>query len=133
MRFRHCERNALWALIVIALSLPSCQNAIVFTTSTQTGIELNAGEGGRETVKVGYDRFEGVIMPLRKKNGQIIDEAYPIYSRYEFKTGPLLLSAVTTTHVSHVFATGEAALQTNAHRTVDRVFRMKGESASKEP
>jgi hypothetical protein len=92
------------------------------------GIELNALEGGEQSIKVGYQRAEGVIMPVRKKGDQLMDEAYPVISIYDMDTGPLLLRTLSTTRVKQVFATGRAAVKPNSADAALRAFEsLEGE------
>ena len=53
------------ASLAAVLLLSGCaRDAVLFATSSTLGIELNAADNAQQTVKVGYQRIEGVIMPV---------------------------------------------------------------------
>jgi len=107
-----------------------CSNSILFTTSSMVGIELNALEGNSQSIKLGYQRVEGVLMPVNKDgsdNGDIRDNAYSVLSVMDMDTGTLLLGNLQTTTIRQVFATGNAAA--NAYGTVAKSFAaLQGEA-----
>lgn len=110
-------------LTCVLLTTWGCSNALVFSTSTLTAIDLNAVENGQQTVTVGYKRFEGVVMPVRKeKDGPARREAFSVLAASSYDTGGLQLSSLTGTKVKTVFATGEAAAQANAPKAVASLF-----------
>jgi hypothetical protein len=124
---------ALTAAVLACGLLSACKNSVLFTTSTMLGVELNALEGGEQSVKVGYQRAEGVMMPVRKKDGKIMEEAYPVISLYDMDTGSLLLRALTTTRVKQVFATGRAAVKPTAAGAALKAFQaLEGELLPKD-
>lgn len=99
-----------------------CTNALVFTTSTVTAIDINAVENGQQTLTVGYKRFEGVVMPVREDKDTCVTcdhrpvrkRAYSVISALRYDTGGLLPenlggNDVNGTHIKSVFATGNAA------------------------
>ena len=88
------------ALLLLGIAFCGCQRNLYFGTGTQFGLELNALEGGCQTVKLGFQRVEGVVMPLRRTAeddanapGQI-KEAYPVLSIYDMDTGSLGFGAL---------------------------------------
>jgi hypothetical protein len=128
MRARSHQLLRLAAVACSFLAPSGCSNTLLFTTGTQLGIEVNAAEGGQQTAKVGYQRFEGTVMPIRKRDGTIAEEVYPVLAVYSLETGTLLLGGLTTTKIRQVFATGKAAVQPRAAEAVERAFRsLEGE------
>ncbi len=112
-----------WCLTCALVSTAGCSNALIFATSTLTAIDLNAVENGQQTVTVGYKRFEGVVMPVRKdKDGPARQHAFSVLAASSYDTGGLQLTNLTGTKVKTVFATGEAAAQTNAPKAVASLF-----------
>lgn len=98
------------ALAFASLCLSGCaKDAVIFSTSTRLGIELNTTEGGQQGVRIGYKRSEGVTMPQRKEDGTLRDEAYPVFAAFRFDTGSVLLAGLGTTEIDQRFATGDAA------------------------
>ena len=108
----HLSRTATVLMFVpTMLGTTGCiSNAVVFSTSTRLGIEISAAEGGQQHALIGYKRFEGVTMPMREDQGELISEAYSIYAFYKLETGSLLLPDLKPIQVDQRFAMGEAAL-----------------------
>lgn len=120
----------LCGLMPMLLLVGCAGPAVVFTTATQVGVEVNAADGGRQGARAGYDRFEGVIMPMAaprtdKEPGPVLKQAYPVYSEYEFESGSLAPTTAALEGgivVRQVFATGKAALTADVRRAVSREF-----------
>lgn len=93
----------------VLLGMGCVSDSVVFSTATMYGIELNAVEQGGQTIKVGFHRVEGVVMPMVDDDGNLLDEAYPVAAAYKSNTGALLLAALTNNYVRQSFATGAAA------------------------
>lgn len=103
-------------LLALFLVLSPCgggcvSDAILFTTATQVGIEVNGLDNGKQTARIGYERAEFVSMPVRKKDGSLRSEAYSVVSAFHFDSGTILLSASgpQPTKIVQIFATGAAA------------------------
>lgn len=114
-----------------ALLLGGCaSNAVVLSTATRTGVEINTTEAAQQGAHVGIERFEGVIMPIvaTNKNGETIylNEAYPIYSKYYFHSGGLLAKLASKDDrgliLKQAFATGRAATNKSVRTQVDEDF-----------
>lgn len=95
-----------------ALAMLSACNTVVFTTASTVGIEVNALESASQTVKVGYHRFEGVVMPHDPEDGAT-NKTYSVRSIFEMRVGPFLVPAFGDQKrgvaIEQVFATGSAA------------------------
>ena len=100
-----------------ALLAGCASNTVVMTTATRVGLDINASEPGLQGAHFGYDRFEGVIMPIgtTDKQGQTIylGDAYPIYSKHYVHVGSFLLDFIGNedagVKVVQTLATGKAA------------------------
>ena len=109
------QRRSINAGFAISLALSAAfflgcaKDAVVFSTSTRLGIELNTTEAGQQGVRIGYKRSEGVTMPQRKEDGTVREEAYPVFAAFRFDTGSVLLAGLGATKIDQRFATGEAA------------------------
>jgi hypothetical protein len=136
-------RSTKAAFGTVAALLPflisGCGNALVFSTSTLYGIELNALEGGQQTAKVAVQRLEGVSMPTCRYEGpkdwfttrscdpkEMRKEAYSTLAIMDSKTGPLLLPDLKTGYVNQVFVTGQAASESVAPRSAASTMRALG-------
>jgi hypothetical protein len=115
------------SLLAVLLVLPlatACQNSILFTTSNLTGLELNTVEGGQQTAKLGYQRFEGVVMPMRTRelaDGTVIyEEAYSVLAATSMQSKGFLTSTLSNVRITQVFATGRAAVQENAGKVLQK-------------
>ncbi len=118
-------RRPLLVLVVAATAAASmgCARAVVFATGTRVGIELNAVENGQQTVMVGYKRSEGVFMPVREEDDEAPRKtAFSTLSASNFETGTLLLAGLGSTKVKSVFATGAAASEYNAPKSVSKAL-----------
>lgn len=113
--------RAIFLFLVILLS--GCvKDGVFFVSSTQLGIEVNTVEDGQQTARIGYSRSEATIMPVRDGcYGELLPEAYPLLSVFEMDSGPLLVSAFTTTTVRQIFVTGKASLEADAPLAVARM------------
>ena len=113
--------RAIFLFLVILLS--GCvKDGVFFVSSTQLGIEVNTVEDGQQTARIGYSRSEATIMPVRDGcYGELLPEAYPLLSVFEMDSGPLLVSAFTTTAVRQIFVTGKASLEADAPLAVARM------------
>lgn len=121
-----------WLVLPLAaILIDGCaSNAVVLSTATRTGVEINATEAGQQGAHIGFDRFEGVIMPIVSTNeaGQTIylKQAYPIYSKYYFHSGGLVPTLFGGDDAGLVikqsFATGIAATQQKVRERVDADF-----------
>lgn len=122
--------------VLLLLFLSGCGNALVFSTSTLFGIELNALEGGQQTAKVAIQRMEGVSMPACKYEStadwfttrscnpaKMRREAYSTLAIMDSETGVLLLPGLTNSYVKQVFATGRAASDTLAPEAAASTMR----------
>jgi hypothetical protein len=124
------SRKTLLLALLVALSSNGCANAIVFATSYQLGIEVNAVENGQQTARVAVSKTEGVTMPVCKDPERwpledcddLRKQAYSTISMSDLQTGTLLLGALTTTRVRQVFATGDAAKEASAPKAVSETF-----------
>lgn len=125
------SRSILMLHLAVVAMLPmwgvGCTNAILFSSSTLSGVEFNAAEGGEQAARIGYRRIEGVIMPVAKenkgtKNPELMDEAFSVLSISKFESGSLFTKAFTTGRVTQVFATGRAAVNPGAPRAVAKTF-----------
>ena len=124
------QKIALSGLAALALLCAiGCANTVVVSTSTMIGVEINAADAGEQTAKVGYQRAEGVVMPIRKSKANvrcgessIIPNAYPVISVFELKTGSLLLAGLGPLRLNSVFATGRAAVADNEPSSVVNSF-----------
>jgi hypothetical protein len=122
---------AAGAMLLLLVFVTGCaNNAVVFTTMTRTGVEINAAEGGQQSAHVGFDRFEGVLMPLVFTNSQgqaeTLKQAYPVYAEYEFASGGLTPASATNGGaliLRQVFATGKAATKGNTQKNVEKDFK----------
>ncbi len=112
-------RVALAALLACAVG--GCSQAIVFGTSSSLGIDIGV-EGGQENAKIAYDRTEAVSMPVRRKDGTLVDEAFPVLAISAMDTGKLTLTGLTAAKVKQVFAAGNAATDDNAWESVVTSF-----------
>jgi hypothetical protein len=96
-------------------------NAVVFKTATRFAVEIQTTEE-QPGVKVGYQRFEGVTMPLRtptrdeagnpiEGGGELLPEAYPVLAGFMQSSSGFWPSPERPlgTTIKQVFATGEAA------------------------
>ena len=116
--------------VTLALAMVGCTNAILFASSYQAGIEINAFENGRQTAKVAVTKSEGVTMPVCRDTARrwfdnchdVREEAYSTLSLAEFQTGTLLLGGLTTARVRQVFATGKAAQEESAPGEMTETF-----------
>jgi hypothetical protein len=114
-----------------AVVLSGCMtNAVVFKTATRFAIEIQTTEE-QPGVKVGYQRFEGVTMPLRtprtdangrtiEGGGELLPEAYPVLAGFmQSSSGfwPSPTRPIGTT-IKQVFATGDAAALDDAPAAV---------------
>jgi hypothetical protein len=115
----------------MALLMAGCaSNAVVLSTATRNGVEINTTEAGQQGAHVGFERFEGVIMPIvgTNQNGKTIylNEAYPIYSKYYFHSGGLLAKLASKDDrgliLKQAFATGRAATNESVRTQVDKDF-----------
>lgn len=92
-------------------TLSAC-NTVVFTTASTVGLEVNALESASQSVKVGYHRFEGVVMPHNPEDGAA-DKTYSVRSMFEMRIGRFLFPAPGPERrgvtIEQVFATGKAA------------------------
>jgi hypothetical protein len=110
-------------LAVLVVYGSGCSNAIVFSTATITAIDISAAEAGQQHVVVGYKRTEGVVMPVREnKDGAVRDEAFSTLSAMHYETGGFFTPNRDGTRIRSVFATGEAAKQQNAPKSVMKAF-----------
>lgn len=129
--FQSLPRLALCLAAVAGLLAGGCANrAVIFATTTRTAVEISAAEGGQQGVHVGFDRFEGVMMPLVHTNhgGQTVTlaQAYPVYAEYEYATGGLTPASATNGSalvLRQVFATGRAATNVAVQRQVSADFQ----------
>lgn len=112
----------IWiAASLLGLLAAGCADTIVFVTSTTTGIEVSAVEGGKQTAKVGYERAEGVIMPMRTDNG-VRKEAYSVVAAYDMRVTGLALANLGSVRIAQVFATGKAAEKPLSVKQVEKTF-----------
>lgn len=114
-----------------ALALAGCStNTVVFTTATRLGVEINSTEPGQQGAHVGYERFEGAIMPMvatdKEQAESRLDEAYPIYSRHYFHIGSLkpkfLGGEGRGIVVIQAFATGAQSTTQTVRTSIDNQF-----------
>ena len=74
-------------LAALALTSTGCfTNAIAFSTSTQTAVEIATTEG-EPGVRFGYRRIEGVSMPTKLEDGRNVEKAYSVLSFFSQDTG----------------------------------------------
>jgi hypothetical protein len=107
-------------VIIAALLSSGCTKAIIFATSTRTGIEINAGEGGRAHAKIGFERIEALLAPMTERDGKLRGEAPSALALYDLRQGESGVAVagadapVNTrfglVRLRQVFATGRAAL-----------------------
>lgn len=107
-------------LFCLTTMLSACTNAVLFTTASIIGIEMNTAENGQQSLKFGYHRFEGVVMPHTLPDGGVPGEAYAVRSIFQMDTGPFLLPALQAdvqrgVTITQVFATGAAATAGNGN------------------
>ncbi|HTI69325.1 MAG TPA: hypothetical protein VMF06_05140 [Candidatus Limnocylindria bacterium] len=111
------ETQGIWAAGLL-LTAGCANDAVVFTTATRTGLDINAADAGQQGVHFGHERFEGVIMPAvhQVSSNEVVylKQAYPVYAEYEFRSGSLRLADGTSSTnegliLHQVFATGRAA------------------------
>jgi hypothetical protein len=120
----------VFALFVALAPTVACTNAILFASSYQAGIEINALENGRQTARVAVSKTEGVTMPVCRDEARrwfarcndVREKAYSTLSLAELKTGTLLLGGLTTTRVRQIFATGKAAQDVSAPALMAQTF-----------
>ena len=110
-------------------------NSVAFVTTTTTGVEINAVEGGQQSAKVGFERFEGVVMPMVTKNNEketvYLTDAYPIYAEYEFHSGGLTTTGENAgLIIRQVFAIGRAAAEEDVRNKAHSDFQSLGEQGS---
>ena len=116
-----------------ALLAAGCKgpDAVIIVTTTGVNVEASALEGAQSTAHVGFNRFEGVIMPGRNGDGSARNQAYPVISKMDFSTGPLLVNSLLnpTTgkaapglRINQVLATGKAATKTNSAQSLNSDF-----------
>jgi hypothetical protein len=119
------SRYAVISLLLLPMVTAwGCANTVLFSTWTTTGIEINGAEG-TQSAKLGYERFEGVVMPDRTRH--VVDDgdgvdAYPVASRYRLKSGSVSLASLGSVKIYHVFASGEAAVQEGVQRSLENDF-----------
>jgi hypothetical protein len=118
--------TAIFAAVGSVL-LAGCARTLLFTTTSVLGVDMNVGEGGQETVKVGINRFDGVSMPAciddqpwysTKACLRVMPKAYATLSVYDVNVGWQRVPGLASTDVTQVFATGHAALDENAMESV---------------
>lgn len=122
------------------LLLTACKapNSVVFVTTTGINVEASTAAGTESTAHVGFNRFEGVIMPGRYSNGTPRTNAYPVISRMDFTSGSVFLPAMSLTNVGggaplrihQVFATGRAATPSSVKATSQDFNKLTGKVAS---
>jgi len=125
----YVAKPALAAMTAAILS-GCASNTVVMTTATRIGLDINASEPGLQGAHFGYDRFEGVIMPIVSTNKQgetiYLGDAYPIYSRHYVHVGSLILDFTTNTNagvkVVQSLATGKAAKMPAVRTAVSNQF-----------
>ena len=132
------QRSAkVFAAALASLALAGCaNNAVVFSTATRTGVEINAAEGGQQGAHVGFERFEGVMMPAvyTNKTGDEVPlkQAYPVYAEYEFQSGGLTAAGTTNSDggliIRQAFATGKAATNSGVQQKIRDDFKALGGS-----
>lgn len=118
------------AAMTAAILSGCASNTVVMTTATRIGLDINASEPGLQGAHFGYDRFEGVIMPIvsTDKAGQTtyLGDAYPIYSRHHVHVGSFLLDLIGNedagVRVVQSLATGEAAKSPAVRKNVSNQF-----------
>lgn len=118
------------ALLLLFLATGCANNAVLFTTMTRTGVEISAVDGGKQSAHVGFERFEGVVMPTVYTNtsGETVTlkQAYPVYAEYEYATGGLTPASATNDSaliLRQVFATGRAATNQSVQRKAQQDFK----------
>ena len=109
-------------IICLTTMLSACTNAVLFTTASIIGIEMNTAENGQQSLKFGYHRFEGVVMPHTLKGGGVRDQAYDVRSIFEMDTGPFLQSWGSIVHTPHGLMASESA---SAFAAFSRSFTTK--------
>ena len=129
--------NKHWGLLflgIASLTGVGCNSsAVLFSTGTQFGIELETVGTNTQSVKVGYQRHEGVTMPTRVgRKGPLISEAYPVLSIFDYSSGSLLLGNLNGVKVKQVFATGKAAVVPNAVDSVGESMEQLNKEEKKE-
>lgn len=110
-------------LLVLLLCFTACTKSLIFATGTMVGIDVKTVEGGQQTANVGYERIEGAVMPVRKSDGELRQEAYSTLSIFDMDTGSLFTGAFTTTQIRQVFATGKAAQDASAVKAVVSAYQ----------
>lgn len=116
----------LGTVLLELLAACSSPRAVWFTTATQTGLEANAAEAGQQTVHIGYQRLDGVIMPHRDSKGAPLKRAYPVLSFYDFSTGNLTLTNASgggPLTLRQVFATGPSAANKDVQKLAEKDFK----------
>ena len=107
----------LLGMVGVVVMTCGCRSTVTFAASTMIGVEINGVETGEQSAKVGYQRVEGVTMPLRfdeeagslDNSGEVMPDAYPVISAFKMKTGSLFSSSMGDMEIHQVFASGEAA------------------------
>lgn len=122
------------AVLAAALLFTGCKgpSAVVFVTTTGINVEASTADGTETTARVGYNRFEGVIMPGRNPDGSPRKKAYPVLSKMDFSSGSLFLPAFSMTstgatapmRLNQVFATGKAATGPGSAESVKNDFNI---------
>lgn len=114
------------AAITVVTTSACAPHAIVFATSTSTGIDISATSEQSGEVIIGHRRMEGATMPTTVSVGgksQSVQKAYPLLAAYKLDTGavwpPDRFGHAT---VTQVFATGRAAMVPTAPAAVATAF-----------
>jgi hypothetical protein len=110
--------------------LVGCQtDNIYIVTSTRNAVEISAAADTSQTASIGHKRLEGVLMPARRSDGTVRDQAYSVLATYRFHQGSLLLANVGRLRIRQTFAVGKAAREKLAAASVAKLF--SGEPSQK--
>ena len=120
-------------ILVATLLATGCKgpDAVILVTTTGINVEASAAEGTQSTAHVGFNRFEGVIMPGRGPSGSARNQAYPVLSKMDFSSGSLFLpsflnpstnAAPPGVRLNQVFATGRAATNAKSVKSLNDDF-----------
>ena len=73
-------RTSILLLTATLVSASGCARTLVFSTGTTIGVKVSTVEEGQWKLKLGFERSEGTLMPLRDANEQ--DDAGGAYSLF---------------------------------------------------
>lgn len=99
-------RGLLFLLLFMVLVTGCAQDKLFFSTYTKFGISASAVGGQPVDLSMGYNRFEGAVIPIEQdEQGGVPDEAPSVFATIDIDNR--WFNGITAIQV---FATGDAAI-----------------------